>query len=157
MPLLLRLIELSILVKILTLRVSIGLSLGSPKALVVELIRWVEFLSCLLLLLVVLLRIRRHLGLIDILLGIIRIKLLGSRIRNEDRDMISAVLGNIRVLLLSILVKRGRQLGMLRVNGLIYPLTYVIAVPVVDTTLNKVSLRLQVLNIRILRSWAHLI
>jgi hypothetical protein len=145
------------LLKILTLRVSIGLSLGSPKALVVELIRWVEFLSCLLLLLVVLLRIRRHLGLIDILLGIIRIKLLGSRIRNEDRDMISAVLGNIRVLLLSILVKRGRQLGMLRVNGLIYPLTYVIAVPVVDTTLNKVSLRLQVLNIRILRSWAHLI
>jgi hypothetical protein len=136
MPLLLRLIELSILLKILTLRVSIGLSLGSPKALVVELIRWVEFLSCLLLLLVVLLRIRRHLGLIDILLGIIRIKLLGSRIRNEDRDMISAVLGNIRVLLLSILVKRGRQLGMLRVNGLIYPLTYVIAVPVVDTTLN---------------------
>ena len=88
-PLLPWLIYLCVLRITLSLRVpNKGLSLGSPIALVVELIRlW-------LLMLVALLRIKRHLGLIELLLRIVRIERLGSRIRNEGRDLMSGVLGH---------------------------------------------------------------
>ena len=154
MPLPFRLIELSILLKILTLRVLIGLSLGSTISLVIELIRWVEFLiSCLLLLLVALLRIMRQLGLIEKLRGNIWKVRLVSRIRNEDRSRISDVWGNVRNLLLSILEKGGSQLGWLGVNGLICPLSSeVIVVPVRETILLQVRLQLNIVSNLIVRS-----
>ena len=151
-PLLLRLIVMWVLLTILTLRVStIVLPLVSPIALVVILILWLEVWATgrLLLLLVVLLRIRRHLGLIELLLGIIRIERLGSRIRNEDRSRISSVWGNERGLLLSILEKRDNQLSLL---GVIYPLSDIILVPVEGTNLLEVWLHLHVL--RILIDWS---
>jgi hypothetical protein len=141
------------LLTILTLRVStIVLPLVSPIALVVILILWLEVWATgrlLLLLLVVLLRIRRHLGLIELLLGIIRIERLDSCIRNEDRSRISSVWGHMRGLLLSILEKRDTQLSLL---GVIYPLSDIILVPVEGTNLLEVWLHLHVL--RILIEWS---
>ena len=161
MPVFLRLVDRCVERKILSLLEAIEvLPLGSPIALVVELIRGVEVLRLLLLLVVLLSRRRRmHLGLLiaDKMLVIIWIECLraaSSIRRNED---LHGVGSQVMVLLLSILENRGMHLRMLVVvvKGLRCPLCDVIVVPIWDTLLVP-RLRLHILNVWAVRRLWHL-